>query len=144
MTFNKYEGLLGSVKKANKFANRMNAVVTAVREAGHPVCSRDLRGLCPNPNYYLDMLVDFGVLSVETRAEEFIEVKEEEYLFNGAQVKENDDGTVSYMRWGSDEWLTVHNATVELRKGRVPAWDTWHIIGYQTVQVKRKYWVWKV
>ena len=144
MTFNKYEGLLGSVKKANKFANRMNAVVTAVREAGHPVCSRDLRGLCPNPNYYLDRLVDFGVLSVETRAEEFIEVKEEEYLFNGAQVKENDDGTVSYMRWGSDEWLTVHNATVEYRRGRRPEWDTWHIIGYQTVQVKRKYWVWKV
>lgn len=144
MTFNKYEGLLGSVKKANKFANRMNAVVTAVREAGHPVCSRDLRGLCPNPNYYLDMLVDFGVLSVETRAEEFIEVKEEEYLFNDAHIKENNDGTVSYMRFGRDEWHTIHNATVEFRKGRRKEWDTWHVVGYQTVQVKRKYWTWKV
>lgn len=144
MTFNKYEGLLGSVKKANKFANRMNAVVTAVREAGHPVCSRDLRGLCPNPNYYLDMLVAFGVLSVETRAEEFIEVKEEEYLFDGARIKENNDGTVSYMRFGRDEWHTIHNATVEFREGRRKEWDTWHVKGFQTVQVKRKYWTWKV
>lgn len=144
MTFNKYEGLLGSVKKANKFANRMNAVVTAVREAGHPVCSRDLRGLCPNPNYYLDMLVEFGVLSVETRAEEFIEIKEEEYLYSEARIKENKDGTVSYMRFGRDDWHTLHNATVEFRKGRRPEWDTWYVKGFQTVQVKRKYWTWRV
>ena len=142
MTFNKYEGLLGSVKKANKFANRMNAIVTAVREAGHPVCSRDLRGLCPNPNYYLDMLTEFGVLSVETRAEEFIEIKEEEYIYRDEWIKENDDGTVSYLRWG--KWRTIHNATVEFRKGRTEEWNTWHVTGYQSVQVKRKYWTWRV
>ena len=142
MTFNKYEGLLGSVKKANKFANRMNAVVTAVREAGHPVCSRDLRGLCPNPNYYLDMLVDFGVLSVETRAEEFLEIKEEVYLYRSGKIQVKDDGTVTYWRW--NEWHTLHNATVTFRKGHTPEFDAWNVIGYQTVQVKRKYWTWKV
>lgn len=141
MTFNKYEGLLGSVKKANKFANRMNAVVTAVREAGHPVCSRDLRGLCPNPNYYLDMLVDFGVLSVETRAEEFIHIKVDEYLYGNNELTHNSDGTITIKYKWHDIPVVVHEPTIEFNPS---AMCHAHIKGYQVVQVKRKYWTWKV
>lgn len=141
MTFNKYEGLLGSVKKANKFANRMNAVVTAVREAGHPVCARDLRGLCPNPNYYLDMLVEFGVLSVETRAEEFIHVKMDEYLYGNEELTQNPDGTVTIKYKWHDTTIVVHEPTIEFSTNRT---CYAHVKGYQVVQVKRKYWTWKV
>lgn len=142
MTFNKYEGLLGSVKKANKFANRMNAVVTAVREAGHPVCSRDLRGLCPNPNYYLDMLVEFGVLSVETRAEEFIHVKVDEYLYGcDDRLTTNKDGTLTITyRWEQSPKV-VHEPVVVFNPNRM---CNAHVTGYEVVQVKRKYWTWKV
>lgn len=142
MTFNKYEGLLGSVKKANKFANRMNAVVTAVREAGHPVCSRDLRGLCPNPNYYLDMLVDFGVLSVETRAEEIIHVKVDEYLYGyNDKLTQNPDGTVTIEYKWHETAIVVQEPTIEFNPNRM---SHAHVTGYQLVQVKRKYWTWRV
>ena len=142
MTFNKYEGLLGSVKKANKFANRMNAVVTAVREAGHPVCSRDLRGLCPNPNYYLDMLVAFGVLAVETRAEEVIHVKVDEYLYGYSdKLTQNPDGTVTIEYKWNNTPLVVQEPTIESNPNRM---SHAHVTGYQLVQVKRKYWTWKV
>lgn len=142
MNYNKYEALLGSVTKAEMFANRMNACVEAVRSKGI-VCRRDLLAQIPNPNYYLDLLERFGVVKSEIRAEETIEVKEVEYLYGEGMVKDNNDGTVTYKRNSRDEWLTLHNATVEFREGRRKIWDCWHIVGYQTVQVKRKYWIWK-
>lgn len=141
MTYNKYEALLGSVTKAEMFANRMNACVEAVRSKGK-VCRRDLLAQIPNPNYYLDLLERFGVVKSEVHAEEFIEVKEERYLYREGQVKDNGDGTVTFLLWGAQH--TLHNATVEYREGHRKMWDSWHITGYQTVQVKRKYWVWKV
>lgn len=140
MNYNKYEALLGSVTKAEMFANRMNACVEAVRSKGE-VCRRDLLAQIPNPNYYFDLLERFGVVKSEVRAEEFIEVKEEEYLYREGQVKDNGDGTVTFLRWG--ELHTLHNATVEYREGHRAMWATWHVVGYQTVQVKRKYWIWK-
>lgn len=142
MNYNKYEALLGSVTKAEMFANRMNACVEAVRSKGK-VCRRDLLAQIPNPNYYLDLLERFGVVKSEVHAEEFIEVKEERYLYREGLVKENSDGTVSYMLNGRDEWHTLHNATVEFCEGHRRFWDCWHVVGYQTVQVKRKYWIWK-
>ena len=144
MNYNKYEALLGSVTKAEMFANRMNACVEAVRSKG-TVCRRDLLAQIPNPNYYLDLLERFGVVKSEIHAEEAIDIKFDEYYYTrrSAEITTNPDGTLTITdnRWSrkADPRVTiVKEPHIEVNKTYT------HITGYQTVQVKRKYWVWKV
>lgn len=147
MTYNKYEALLGSVTKAEMFANRMNTCVEAVRSKGE-VCRRDLLAQIPNPNYYLDLLERFGVVKSEVREEEIINIKYDEYFFRGpARLIMNPDNTLTIQRTSSYSPATIHDYSIEKRErpcynGSVIA--DFHITGKQTVQVKRKYWVWKV
>lgn len=147
MTYNKYEALLGSVTKAEMFANRMNVCVEAVRSKGE-VCRRDLLTQVPNPNYYLDLLERFGVVKSEIREEEIIDIKYDEYFYNGpAHLITNPDNTLTVQRAPSYSPATIHDYNIEKRErpyynGSVMV--DFHITGKQTVQVKRKYWVWKV
>lgn len=136
---NKYEGMLGSVQSANMFAARMNAIVNAVRSAGCPVSARELREYAPNPNYYLDMLVEFGVLTVEIKAEEMIDINIEEYIWqNNSIITINSDGTLTFQRNSAYNPKTIHEYKIETTASYM-----YRITGKQTVQVKRKYWTWK-
>lgn len=144
MTYNEYEGMLGSVTKAEMFANRMNVCVEAVRSKGK-VRRRDLLAQIPNPNYYLDLLEHFGVVKSEVHAEETIDIKFDEYYYTrrSAEITTNPDGTLTITdnRWGrkTDPRVTI------VKEPHIEVNTTYtHITGYQTVQVKRKYWVWKV
>ena len=147
MTYNKYEALLGSVTKAEMFANRMNACVEAVRSKGE-VSRRDLLAQMPNPNYYLDLLERFGVVKSEVREEETIDIKYDEYFFNGpARLIMNPDQTLTVQRASSYSPATIHDYNIEKCERTYyngAKMVDFHITGKQTVQVKRKYWVWKV
>lgn len=137
---NKYEGMLGSVKSANVFATRMNAIVNAVRSAGRPISARELRKYAPNPNYYLDMLTKFGILTVEIKAEEMIEINIEDYCWQSSGIITiNSDNTLTFQHNKTYKPKIIHDFKIETTTGRM-----YHITGKQTVQVKRKYWAWKV
>jgi len=147
MNYNKYEGMLGSVKKAEKFANRMNACVELIRSQGC-VCRRDLTAVVPNPNYYLDLLERFGIVRSEVRAEEIIDIKYDEWFFHTPYLmRMNEDGTMTVQRNSCYSPATIHDFNIEKHErttyNGVEILDH-HITGKQTVQVKRKYWVWKV
>lgn len=136
---NKYEGILGSVQSANKFATRMNAIVNAVRSADRPVSARELREYAPNPNYYLDMLTQFGVLTVEIKAEEMIDVNIDEYIWqNDSVITTNPNNTLTFQLNSFYNPKTIHDYKIETTASHM-----YHVTGKQTVQVKRKYWTWK-
>lgn len=138
MNYNKYEALLGSVTKAEMFANRMNTCVETARSKGR-VCRRDLIAQIPNPNYYLDILMRFGVVRSEIVAEEIIDIKYDEWFFDAPSVmRTNEDNTLTVQRNSAYSPVTIHDYKIE-HEGYAT-----HITGKQTVQVKRKYWVWKV
>lgn len=151
MKYNEYEGKLGSVRKAEKHANRMNAIVERMRSAGGPIPTRELRGLAPNPNYYLNILRAYGIISCEDRMEETISVKEHFTTFchmdeEPQDIKVNEDGTVTYLRdrW-TNTWHTLHDAQmVKAPYRRNSTRVRIELEGMFDVQVKRRYWVWKV